>query len=89
MKSFGFELSKANPCLMFRKNENGICMIAIYVDDNYLVGDQGTIDKATNQMKEKFNIKIEDEQNDYLGCEFHMNEVGGWIGQPLITKHWK
>jgi len=51
MKSFGFELSKADPCLMFRENENGICMIAIYVDDNYLVGDQDAIDKATNQGK--------------------------------------
>ena len=86
MKSFGFELSKADPCLMFRENENGICMIAIYVDDNYLVGNQDAIDEATNQLKEKFSIKIEDEQNDYLGCEFHMSEVGGWLGQPHIFK---
>ena len=71
---------------MFRENENGICMIAIYVDDNYLVGDQDAIDEATNQLKEKFSIKIEDEQNDYLGCEFHMSEVGGWLGQPHIIK---
>lgn len=76
MKSLGFELSKANPCLIFRKNENGICIIAIYVDDDYLVGDQNAIEKATNQMKEKFNMKIEDKKNNYLGCEFHMNEMG-------------
>ena len=32
MEKFGFKLSKADPCLMYRKTKKGICMIE-YVED--------------------------------------------------------
>ena len=62
-------LSKADPCFMHRENEKGICMMSIYVDDNFWVGHKEAIDEATDQIESTFNIKIQTEDNVYLGCE--------------------
>ena len=34
----GFKLSEADPCLLYREKELGICMIIIYVDDMMVIG---------------------------------------------------
>ena len=46
MEKFGFKLSKADPCFMHKKNEKGICMMSIYVDDNFLVGHEEALNEA-------------------------------------------
>ena len=81
-------LSKADPCFMQRENEKGICMMSIYVDDNFLVGHKEAIDEATDQIESTFNIKIQTEDNVYLGCEFVVSEDNkkGWLGQPQMIK---
>ena len=88
MEKLGFKLSKADPCFMFRRNEHGICMISIYVDDNFLVGEDDAVDQTTAQLQEHFKVKFEDTNNDYLGCEFIVSYDGkrGWLGQPHIIK---
>jgi len=91
LEQYGFQVSKADPCLMYREDENGICMIVIYVDDCVLVGTEQSIDVATKQIQEHFTIKIEDELNDYLGCEIKLDldRKRGWISQPHIIKNLK
>ena len=32
-ESFGFQVSPADPCMLFKQNEFGICIIMMYVDD--------------------------------------------------------
>ena len=45
MEKFGFVLSKADPCFMYRENKKGICMMSIYVDDNFMVGHKEALDE--------------------------------------------
>ena len=37
-ESFGFQVSPADPCMLFKENELGICIIIMYVDDMLIVG---------------------------------------------------
>ena len=37
----GFKISKADPCLLYRENKVGICMIIIYVDAMMVIGHKG------------------------------------------------
>ena len=62
--------------------------MSIYVDDNFLVGHIEMLDEAIDQIKSTFNIKIQTEENDYLGCEFLVSEDNkkGWLGQPHVIK---
>ena len=39
----GFKISEANPCLLYRENKPGICMIIIYVDDMMVIGHKESI----------------------------------------------
>jgi hypothetical protein len=39
----GFERSKSDPCLLFRKDEKGTVIICIYVDDACLIGDEEAV----------------------------------------------
>ena len=32
---FGFTVSPADPCMLFKENNLGICIIIMYVDDRY------------------------------------------------------
>ena len=52
--TLGFNPCESDPCLMFRIDEEGLCIILIYVDDNLIVGSRKAIDKATKEIKEFF-----------------------------------
>ena len=88
MEKFGFNTSKANLCLMYKKNEKGICIMSIYVDENFLVGHEEALDEAIDQIEFTFNIKTQTEENDYLGCDFFISKDNkkGWLGQPHMIK---
>ena len=87
-KSFGFQLSPADPCMLFKQNELGICIIIMYVDDMLIIGKKEQIQEFTTKIQKEFSVKIQHNLADYLGCEFHMNKVKtrGWLGQPSIIK---
>ena len=40
-ESFGFHVSPADPCMLFKENELGICIIIMYVDDMLIIGKKG------------------------------------------------
>ena len=87
-ESFGFQVSPADPCLLFKENELGICIIIMYVDDMLIIGRKEQIEDFATKIQEVFSVKIQHNLTDYLGCEFHMNKEGtkGWLGQPSIIK---
>ena len=87
-ESFGFQVSPADPCLLFKENELGICIIIMYVDDMLIIGRKEQIEDFATRIQEVFSVKIQHNLTDYLGCEFHMNKGGtkGWLGQPSIIK---
>ena len=88
LKQYEFESNEIDPCMLYRKNDKGMCVLIMYVDDCLLIGNQEAINEATKQISESFNVKIENEMQDYLGCEFKMSQDGkkGWLGQPHIIR---
>ena len=90
LKKIGFRGGYPDPCLMYRRNENGICLIAIWVDDSLLVGHGKAIQETINDLEnEGFDLKLDGSLDDYLSCEisFDRKKNVGWIHQPhLITK---
>ena len=85
---FGFHVSPADPCMLFKENEVGVCIIIMYVDDMLIIGKNGTDTRFCLQNTERVSVKIQHNLTDYLGCEFHMNKEGtrGLHGQPSIIK---
>ena len=85
---FGFTVSPADPCMLIKENNLGICIIIMYVDDMLVVGEKEQIQEFTTMIQKEFSVKIQHNLADYLGCEFHMNKekTQGWLGLPSIIK---
>ena len=87
-ESFGFQVSPADPCVLFKEDNLGICIIIMYVDDMLIIGKKEQIEDFASKIQKVFSVKIQHNFADYLGCEFHMNKerTKGWLGQPSIIK---
>ena len=85
---FGFTVSPADPRMLFKGNNLGICIIIMYVDDMLIIGKKEQIQEFATKIQKEFSVKIQHNLADYLGCEFHMNrkKTKGWLGQPSIIK---
>ena len=85
---FGFQVSPADPCMLFKENELGVCIIIMYVDDMLIIGKKEQIQEFASQIQKEFSVKIQHNLTDYLGCEFHMNKekTRRGLGQPSIIK---
>ena len=83
---FGFTVSPADPCMLFKENNLGICIIIMYVDNMLVIGTKEQIQEFATMIQKEFSVKIQQNLADYLGCEFHMNKerTQGWLGQPSI-----
>ena len=70
--------------------DNGICFIAIWVDDSLFVGHSIALQQTIYDLKrEGFDSKLDGSLDDYLRCEISSDRKKneGWIHQPhLITK---
>ena len=87
-ESFGFQVSPADPCMLFKQNKLEICITIMYVDDMLIIGKKEPIQEYTTKIQKEFSLKIKHNLANYLGCEFQMNKVKtrGWLGQPSIIK---
>ena len=74
-ESFGFKVSPADPCMLFKENELAVCIIIMYVDDMLIIGKKEQIQESATKIQKEFSVKIQHNLADYLGCEFHMNKV--------------
>ena len=52
-------LSKADLCFMYRKNEKGICMMSIFVDDTFWVGHEEVLDETIDQIELHFTSEFD------------------------------
>ena len=86
--SFLFQVNPADPFMLSKQNELGICIIVMYVDDMLIIGKKEQIQEFTTKNQKEFSVKIQHNLGDFLGCEFHINKVKtrGWLGQPSIIK---
>jgi hypothetical protein len=46
------------------------------VDDNLLLRNQEAINTVTEEIKTEFDVKIEEDMKDYLGCELITSQDG-------------
>ena len=81
----GFEIYHNGNCLLKRMNGKGIIIICLYVDDLVVTGDKEAVLQAVEDIKEKYNIKINDEEttNKFIGVTYKQMEDGSIeISQP-------
>ena len=83
---FGFTVSPADPCMLFKENSLGI--IILYVDEILIIGKKEQIQEFATMIQKEFSVKIQHILADYLGCEVHMNKekTKGWLVPPSIVK---
>ena len=59
MQEGGFQLSEADPCMLYKEDERGVCIIIIYIDDMLITGKEEAIDAAIMYCKAIFKRKIQ------------------------------
>ena len=86
---FGSTVSPADPCMLFKENNLGVCIIIMYVDEMLIIGEKEQIQEFATMIQKEFSVKIQHNLADYLGCEFHMNKENtrGWLEQPSIIRN--
>ena len=87
-ESFGSQVSPADPCMLFKETELGICIIIMYVDDMLIIAKKEQVQDFASKIQKEFSVKIQHNLADYLSCEFHMNKerTRGWLGHPSIFR---
>ena len=82
MQGGGFKLSEADPCMLYKEDEKGGCIIIIYIDDMLI------IDDAIKVLQGHFQVKDPTSLEDYLGVQIVQIDDGkkAWLGQPTIIK---
>ena len=46
MHKGSFKLSVADPCMLYKEDEKGVCIIIVYIDDMLIIGKEEDIDDA-------------------------------------------
>ncbi len=69
LRKIGFTWGTTDPCFFCKKEKDGLYMVALYFDDNLMIGHQKAIDITIKELKaEWLPLTIEDVFNDYLSC---------------------
>ena len=80
--SIGFCMVDANTSLYVRKDEHGIIIICIYVDDLIVGGDhEAHVEDVKNLLKKEFDMKDLGELRYFLGIEIVRTPEGIWLLQ--------
>ena len=51
---FGFQVSPADPYMLFKENELGVCIIIMYVDDMLINGKKEQIQEFATKIQKEF-----------------------------------
>ena len=86
MQEGGFKLSEADPCMLYKEDEKGVCIIIIYIDDMLIIGKEEAIDDAIRILQGHFQVKDQTSLEDYVGVQIVQSDDGkkAWLGQPTI-----
>ena len=88
MQERGFQLSKADPCMLYKEDEKGICIIIVYIDDMLIIGKEKAIDAAIKVLQGHFQVNDPTSWEDYLGIQIVQSDDNkkACLGQPTIIK---
>ena len=93
LKKIGFEGGDVDPCLYIKETTKfGRVYIALYVDDNLIVGHPEAINEVIEDLRGAgLVLKVEDDLKDYLSCEIDFSEdkKSAWLGQPHLIANLK
>jgi hypothetical protein len=81
--------STSEPCLFVKRTGTSILLVAVYVDDCYVVGSDDDMDWLIACLQDAgFKLKVENKPSDYLSCEikFDNSKSRAWLGQPHLVK---
>ena len=67
MQGGGFQLSEADPCMLYKEDEKGVCIIIIYID-MLIIGKEEAIDAAIKVLRGHFQVKDPTSLEDYFMC---------------------
>ena len=88
MQGEGFQLSEADPCMLYKEDEKGVCIIIVYIDDMLIIGKEEAIDAAIKVLQGHFQVKDPTSLEDYSGDQIVQSDDGkkAWLEQPTIVK---
>jgi hypothetical protein len=69
-----FEKCFGDQCLLRKKDENGIIILCLYIDDCLACGDQKAVDASKKDIKKYFTTKEEGQMKDYVGYQIHRDK---------------
>ena len=83
-----FKLSEDDPFMLYKEDEEGDCIIIIYIDDMLIIGKDKAIDDAIKVLQDHFQAKDPMSLEDYLGVHIveSDDEKKAWLGQQTIIK---
>jgi Reverse transcriptase (RNA-dependent DNA polymerase) len=90
LKDCGFQGTFVDPCLWIKHFYQGIVIIAIYVNDCLIIGDDLDINEVIEELKgHNFGLKVKDHLSDYLSCQIITNfdNKTMFIMQPHLIKN--
>lgn len=89
LTKIGFVQSYAEPCLFIRTYEKGMVLMAVHVDDCYIIGTTTALNDTIDCIKKSgLNVTVQRNIKDYLSCKILFDEhmTKAWFGQPHLTK---
>jgi hypothetical protein len=77
--------SKANPCIYYLWNNDGLVIWLWWVDDCLICGQKESVLYAKEEMKKRFDCNL---LKEYVGCKADHNKDEGWIKltQPVLMQ---
>lgn len=90
LSSNGYEVSKYEPCLFYRINEDEETYISIHVDDTFIFSNsEAALNRFANVMQTRFQITMDEDPDAYLlGVHLIENKTTGsvMLHQPKLLQ---
>ena len=85
----GFKSSEADPCLVYKEDQKGVCTMLIYIDNMLIVGKTEAVSEAIQVLQQSFEVKPPTTLQDYLGVPVIKSKNGekAWLGELAIIKN--
>ena len=86
LEEAGFKPSVVDPFLFQHKDDRGLSILIMYIDDLLIIGKPETNESTIDDLKQYFEIKKPTTLDDYLGVQVIKSEdqKSAWLGQPTI-----
>jgi hypothetical protein len=85
LRGMNYMRSKANACLYYLWNNNGLVIWLSWVDDCLICGEKEDILYAKEEMKKQFDYDEVGELKEYAGCKVDHNEDEARVDQVDTT----